>query len=184
MQVKVIQRLMVLFCLLYIIPANGQVTLTGAGTGLGMGSMSGAAATVQVFAVTPSVEFRQKLLSEADMRLQFIYVRDFKSVVPNSNAPKYFSYLYGVSLSVFQSVPVTSALSLNYGLGALLLHDKTFSDINSTGAGFTVHARVEHALREGKTGGLKLGVGSEYGQVFSVNSPGYFIYSGSVFWYF
>ncbi|MBI2419676.1 MAG: hypothetical protein HYV28_17575 [Ignavibacteriales bacterium] len=184
MQIKVFLQLVLLLCIMSAKMVNGQVTLSGAGTGLGMGSMSGAAASVQVFAVTPSVEFKQLLLSEADMRLQFIYVRDFKSVIPNSNAPKYFSYLYGVSLSVFQSVPVTSALSLNYGLGALLLHDKTFSDINSTGAGFTVHARIEHALSEGKTRGLKLGIGSEYGQVFSVNSPGYFIYNGSVFWYF
>lgn len=184
MKIRILTTGLLFLLFVYTNECLGQIQITGAGTGIGVGSMSAAGARVTAYSVTPGIQFRQSFAGKADMRLQFVYVRDLNAIIPDTKSARYFSYVYGASLSVYQLTPITGSLGLNFGLGALVLHDKTFDDISSWGAGFTVHARLEHALSDDEKTGLKLGAGAEYGQVFTTNSPGYFIYQINVQWMF
>lgn len=169
-----------LYCLSGVL--FGQISLTGAGVEFGAGSMSGSAAVITTFAAEPYLEFKQTFISSADIRMQAVYIRDMNAIIPGTNSSKYFPYLQGAAVSVFQSAPITKSLHLNYSLGVLVLNDRTYEDINEWGFGAAAGAKIEHSLFESTD--VRISAGAKYGLVFTTNNPGYFIYFAAVSWGF
>jgi len=172
-------------CILILItvlafPVKSQISIKAVSLPVGESSFSGNSPSTTGFFLDPSVDISAPAISNLTIRAHAMIMKDFNAISPPANSNSYFATLYGFGIEMVDTQPFTSAITMEYGGGALMLKDKTYSDINSWSYGIDVTAGLRVNVYKTPTGGLFLGIGGGYGQTFSNTNPSYFALYGLV----
>jgi hypothetical protein len=159
---------------LMTLPAMSQISIKAVSFSVGESSFSGNSPSTSGFYLDPSVDISAPALSALTFRPHVILMKDFNAIFPSSNSNSYSPTLYGCGLEMIETQPFTSAINMEFGVGALALKDKTYSDINHWSYGVDVMAALRVNVYHTPTGGMFLGVGGSYGLTFSNTNPSYF----------
>lgn len=168
----------VLYALLFIlfssIPLMSQIRIKAVSLPVGESSFSGNSPSTSGFYLDPSVDISIPSLSALTFRPHVILMKDFNAIFPSVNSNSYSPTLYGYGLEMIETQPFTSAITMEFGGGALALKDRTYSDIDAWSYGVDVMAALRVNVYQTPTGGMFLGVGGSYGLTFSDTNPAYF----------
>ena len=151
-----------------------QISIKAVTFFVGESSFSGNSPGTTGFIIEPSVDINAPALSDLTIRPHVLLMKDFNAIFPSTNTNSYSPTLYGYGLEMIETQPFTSAITMEFGGGALALKDKTYSDVNQWAYGIDVMAALRVNVYHTPTGGLFLGVGGSYGLTFSSTNPAYF----------
>jgi len=111
--------------------------------------------------------------SNASLRLSFLYAVDMNKILPSSTN-KYFPFLRGITLKGISSQPMSKTLYIEEGVGAIIINDRIFSDVNEIDFGFVISVSAGIDLRNIAPTGFRIGAGTDYGFTFTNSYAKYF----------
>ncbi len=159
--------LILFFAIILISPQNlfSQQSF-GIGGHLGGGTIQGNLPSQGSFSSTIFVDFRVPFIRGLSSRVSFIYVTDINILLPQ-NPGRYNPYLKGFSLKEIYSSYWRGNVFFEGGIGALMLNDRTFDNLNKwdTGVAFSILGGLD--FTGDNKNGLLAGVGGEYGLTFT-----------------
>ena len=100
-------------------------------------------------------------------------MNDFNKLIPENRQNKYYPSLKGGSVQMLFQQQMFKKIYFEEGFGALVINDRTFSDVNvwSYGAVFSFSAGISFAEKGEK--GFALAIISELGNTFTQTTPQY-----------
>jgi hypothetical protein len=168
----------ILFVIILIvcqISAIAQLRITVGGS-LGGGYIKGNSPEVGSVNTSVFIETNTVLFEEVFPRLEYIFAKDFNSIVPNVTKP-YLPWMQGFAFKGVTTQYFDSKYFLEEAVGLLALNDRTFSDTNTWGFGAVISFHGGYDFRGFNLDGFELGVGAEYGLTFSNTLPQYLTFN-------
>jgi hypothetical protein len=151
--------------------AIAQLRITLGGT-VGGGYIKGNSPDVGSVNTSVFIETNTVLFEEVFPRLEYIFAKDFNSIVPNVTKP-YLPWMQGFAFKGVTTQYFDSRYFLEEAVGLLALNDRTFSDTNTWGFGAVISFHGGYDLRGFNLDGFELGIGAEYGLTFTNTLPQY-----------
>ena len=157
-----------------------QVSIRSVGVPVGVSSFSGNSPKTTGLYIDPSVDFYHPSLRDLCIRIHVMYMSDFNAVFSSTLQNSYTPNLFGGGISIMESQPVNTQISLEYGAGFIMVRDRTYSDIDTWAYGVHLDAGVILKIYQTSSGCFSLGAGGAYGQAFSATNPGYIAVYGQL----
>jgi len=151
--------------------ANAQIRITVGGS-LGGGYIKGNSPDVGSVNTSVFIQTNTVLFEEVFPRLEYIFAKDFNSIVPNVTKP-YLPWMQGFAFKGVTTQYFDSKYFLEEAVGLLALNDRTFSDTNTWGFGAVISFHGGYDLGGFNLDGFELGFGAEYGLTFTNTLPQY-----------
>jgi len=170
------KKTIIFFCIFIVILVfnnQAQIRLKTIGTSLGVGTISGN--SPQIFSSSLSLfsDVSIGYTIPVDVRFQLVFMNDFNKLIPENRQNKYYPSLKGGSVQMLFQQQMFKKIYFEEGFGALVINDRTFSDVNvwSYGAVFSFSAGISFAEKGEK--GFALAIISELGNTFTQTTPQY-----------
>jgi len=170
------KKTIIFFCIFIVILIRynqAQIRLKTIGTSLGVGTISGN--SPQIFSSSLSLfsDVSIGYTIPVDVRFQLVFMNDFNKLIPENRQNKYYPSLKGGSVQMLFQQQMFKKIYFEEGFGALVINDRTFSDVNvwSYGAVFSFSAGISFAEKGEK--GFALAIISELGNTFTQTTPQY-----------
>ncbi len=168
------KKILLIIIFIAALPASAQQTSFGFGTFGGIGSIKGNSPSQTSFTISPFFEISPPFWEGIKLRAAFFYARKLEYLLPENRQGRYYPFLRGINIKAVASQDFSRTLFLEYGLGPLVLNDRTFSDTNVWTYGISAATSVGIKLIENKRNTFSAAVGTEYGATFTNTSASYF----------
>lgn len=168
------KRLIILlfFISSYIYASNGgKVNI-----GIGYGTISGNIPDFSCFAIKGGLEAPIKMLDSNYLRLDLFAAKKYTFLFPSSHN-KYYSYIYGASLSAIFTQPLDEKYFLEESLGYMILFDRIYEQEKRTNNGLSLSGAIGIILNNSSIKKQAILISINYGLSLTGNNTSLFILS-------
>jgi len=164
----------ILFLILLNVVSLSQIEEFGIGVKLGPGTISGNLPSQTSITSEIYIDVLHSVTKGIPLRLGILYSRRFEAFIPQQGLRgKYYPFIKGIYLCGVLKQPLGKLGYLEEALGALLLNDRTYSDVNSNDIGVVFSLLMGLDFRYGEKTGFTSGLGVEYGTTFTNTTARY-----------
>ncbi len=167
-------KLIFVFLIVVGFTANAQIKSFGIGGFGGIGSIKGNSPSQTSFTASPFIEVTPSFLEYVSFRAAFFYSRKLEYLLPENRQGRYYPFVRGFNLKAVVNQKMSGNIFIEYGMGPLVLNDRTFSDVNVWTVGISAGTAVGLMLVENIKNSFSLSLGTEYGATFTQTSASYF----------
>lgn len=153
-----------------------QIKIEGFSAGIGAGTIKGNFPAIFSYSFNMGIDTRLFSVDDPFFRFNFIFLKDFNSILPEERLNRYYPFLQGISLTAVKTIHFYKNAYLEESAGLLMLNDRTFSDVNLMSYGVVFSLALKLPLFDILTEkrGFFLGVETVYGLTLTNNTPQYF----------
>lgn len=142
------------------------------GTAVGVGSIIGDFPSQSTLGAKVFVESNQSFKPFDNLQFHFTYAQKVEKFLPGNYNIDYFSYMSSIGLSGLFKQKLNDKISVEEGIGIILLNDRSFDDIDvwNYGISFNFLASINLSKK------VDLGVGIDYGLTFNNTNMNYYLF--------
>ncbi|HPN37508.1 MAG TPA: hypothetical protein PL041_03835 [Melioribacteraceae bacterium] len=160
-----------LFFLSLNLYAQSDVKIFGS---VGYGFLSGNIPDISSFGFMGGVQFPFQIIEGADIKTEFIWVKNSKYFFPSSST-KYYSYITAFAISGLINQQIDENIYFEESIGYLFLSDKVYEFESSINHGINLTAALGIKLDKQNPQSNAVLFGFNYGLTFTNKNTSYFI---------
>lgn len=161
----------IFFLLIAFKTANAQFDSLRIGGGIGFGSLLGDFPSQSTLGAKIFLETDNAFSPFDKLQFHFAYAQKIEKFLPGDYKIQYYSYMYSIGLTGLFTQKFNKFISVDEGIGLLLLNDRSFDDIDVWNYGVSLNVLGEIKLNNK----VNMGLGLDYGLTFNNTNMSYFL---------